>query len=317
MRHRCWCCCGLCHRSCRHGQGATCARPSPRKVASPAPSELLYRSRAPGSPLTGRSPLSAKQILLSPASYGFNVLAYGASWRPASDKESVVGFVIPECPPSSVAVHGTSDRFPVRRIFCVGSNYAAHAREMGRDPAAEAPFFFSKPADAVCENGSSIPFPSVTSNLHHEVELVLALKAGGEDLDEQAAGACLFGCAVGIDLTRRDLQAEAKSMGRPWDMAKGFDLSAPVGTIMPMEAAPLRGAIQLAVNGRVRQDGKLEDMILGPVGILVHLSRLVRLSPGDLIFTGTPEGVAALQPGDKVHASIEGIPALEIMLASR
>lgn len=228
-----------------------------------------------------------------------------------------MSLVIPGPVRPTVPVHGTSSRFPVRRIFCVGSNYAAHAREMGRDPSVEAPFFFSKPADAVCDSGTSVPFPPATSNLHHEVELVLALKAGGADLDEAAAGGCLFGCAVGLDLTRRDLQAEAKSKGRPWDMAKGFDHSAPMGAIVPMDEAPSGGFIRLMVNGSVRQDGNLKDMILRPVGILMHLSRLVTLEPGDLVFTGTPEGVAALQPGDRVRAGIEGLPELEILLVAR
>ena len=228
--------------------------------------------------------------------------------------------VIAPPPAVTVAVSGQDAVFPVRRIFCVGRNYAAHAREMGGDPTKEAPFFFCKPADAVVPSGATLPFPMATSDLHHEVELVLALKSGGSALSPEQAAETLYGVGVGVDLTRRDLQAEAKKAGRPWDMAKGFDRSAPLAALMPLSAPleqvlPPSTRIRLSVNGAVRQDGALEEMILSPLEIIAHLSRLVELAAGDLIFTGTPEGVAALVPGDVVRAEVEGLPVLEFRLA--
>ncbi|KAA5804725.1 fumarylacetoacetate hydrolase family protein [Alkalicaulis satelles] len=190
--------------------------------------------------------------------------------------------------------------FPVRRIYCVGRNYADHAREMGADPQREAPFFFSKPRDALV-TGNAAPYPPATNDLHHEVELVLALGRGGADLSLEDAQAAIWGAAVGIDLTRRDLQAQAKKAGRPWDTAKGFDASAPMGVIRP-GPAPSSGPITLNVNGQLRQSGDLADMIWSGPEIIAHLSRLFRLEPGDLIFTGTPAGVAAVSPGDVLEA---------------
>ncbi|WBQ08814.1 fumarylacetoacetate hydrolase family protein [Hyphomonadaceae bacterium ML37] len=205
--------------------------------------------------------------------------------------------------------------FPVRRIYCVGRNYADHAREMGADPTREAPFFFSKPRDALSPGGA-IPYPSATDDLHHEVELVLALGHGGVDLTPDAAAACIWGAAVGIDLTRRDLQAQAKAKGRPWDTAKGFDASAPMGLLRP-GPAPGAGAITLSVNGEVRQSGDLADMIWSSAEILSHLSALFELAPGDLVFTGTPAGVGPVSIGDTLDARAGALPPLQVTIARR
>lgn len=216
-------------------------------------------------------------------------------------------------PPASVTVPVTDGRlFPVRRIYCVGRNYAAHAREMGGDPTREPPFFFTKPADAVVVNGQDTAYPSQTNNLHHEVELVVAIGTGGQDIPVEQALAHVFGYAVGLDLTRRDLQDEAKAARRPWDMSKGFDASAPISAIKPASASghPDSGRIRLTVNGKVRQEGDLADQIWPVPDIIATLSQFVTLAPGDLIFTGTPEGVGALQKGDTLVAEIENIGIL-------
>lgn len=214
----------------------------------------------------------------------------------------------------SLAIYDSSARFPVRRIYCVGQNYAEHAREMGNDPDRQQPFFFSKPADAVVPSGTVIPFPTRTQDLHHEVELVIALGAGGCDIPVEDAEQRIFGCAVGVDLTRRDLQAVAKKAGRPWDMAKGFDQSAPIGALVP-GPVPRDGAITLDVNGTRRQSGKLSGMIWSPAEILAILSTYVHLAPGDLIFTGTPSGVGPLKSGDRVTGRVDGLPAVHIEVA--
>ena len=218
---------------------------------------------------------------------------------------------LPKVEVPTIAIAGSTQRFPVRRIFCVGQNYADHAREMGSNPDREQPFFFSKPADAVVESGAVLPFPRQTSNLHHEVELVVALGAGGSDVSAQDAAAMVFGHAVGIDLTRRDLQADAKAKGRPWDMAKGFDASAPVGALT-LGAPPAAGAITLRVNGDLRQNGDLSQMIWNVAEVISTLSTYVALAPGDLIFTGTPAGVGPIQPGETVVAEISGTAPVEI-----
>jgi fumarylpyruvate hydrolase len=198
--------------------------------------------------------------------------------------------------------------FPVRRIFCVGQNYAEHAREMGGD-GRNPPFFFTKPADALCVNGADAPYPSLTRNLHHEIELVVALAKGGAHVAPGGAEALIFGYAAGIDLTRRDLQAEAKKAGRPWDMAKGFDLSAPLGLIRRARDCGRvdRGRITLALNGDPRQDGDLSEMIWSVPEVIAALSTYVALAPGDLIFTGTPAGVGPALPGDVLRGEIEGV----------
>jgi fumarylpyruvate hydrolase len=224
-------------------------------------------------------------------------------------------------PPSqpSVAITDSAARFPVRRIFCVGRNYADHVREMGSDPKSEPPVFFTKPADAVVESGTSIPYPQNTSNFHHEVELVLALGMGGVEIAEASALDCVWGYAVGVDLTRRDRQAEAKQAGGPWDAAKGFDHSAPLGALTPAGAVghPSTGAIRLAVNDAVRQDDDIAQMIWSVPEIIAALSRTWELKAGDLIFTGTPKGVGPLQPGDTVRAEIAGLAPLTFQIAAR
>ena len=215
--------------------------------------------------------------------------------------------------PAPLPVVGRSESFPVRRIFCVGRNYAAHAREMGADPSREAPFFFTKPAEAVITN-AEVPYPSMTADLHHEVELVCAIGGEGADLTPATAAELLIGWAVGVDLTRRDIQAEAKTQGRPWDAAKGFDASAPCGPLTLGSLPHPDGAIGLSVNGAVRQSGRLGDMIWSPAEVVAQASRLWRLKPGDLIFTGTPEGVGPVVRGDRVEASIEGLAPLAFTL---
>ena len=224
--------------------------------------------------------------------------------------------VIPVPPLPTLAVVGTGAVFPVRRIYCVGRNYGDHAREMGADPQREPPFFFGKPADAVVSGGGAVPFPPATSNLHHEVELVVALARGGRDLSADQAAEAIFGYAVGLDLTRRDLQASAKEKGQPWDMAKGFDHSAPVSalTVVPEGGLLQGGAIWLSVNKTERQRGDLADMIWSVTEVIAQLSALVELAPGDLIFTGTPAGVGALRRGDRVHCGIQGLAELAIQI---
>jgi fumarylpyruvate hydrolase len=220
-------------------------------------------------------------------------------------------FVIAPAPAPSLPVVGTAARFPVRRILCVGRNYAAHAREMGGDPNREPPFFFAKPGDAVVPEGGRVPYPSATADLHHEVELVLAIGKGGADLTPEQAADAVWGWAVGVDLTRRDLQAEAKKAGKPWDASKGFDASAPVGPITPTSASPApEGRIRLTVDGAVKQDGELADMIWSPAEVVAQASRLWRLEPGDLIFTGTPEGVGPIPRGARVEAAVDGLQPL-------
>jgi fumarylpyruvate hydrolase len=215
-------------------------------------------------------------------------------------------YVIPAPLQASVAVEGSAARFPVRRIFCVGRNYADHAREMGGDPNAEPPFFFTKPADAVVESGARIAFPPATQDFHFEAELVVALGAGGSNVAAEDALTLVWGYAAGNDLTRRDVQAEAKAARRPWDMAKGFDASAVMGAIRPGQAVPT-GRMRCMVEGRITQDTDLAAMIWPVEGIIAHLSRLVTLAPGDLIFTGTPAGVGPLISGQTCVVEIDGL----------
>jgi fumarylpyruvate hydrolase len=223
------------------------------------------------------------------------------------------GFVF--TPPARVtaAMRDSDDRFPVRRIFCVGRNYADHVREMGGDPRSEPPIFFTKPADALVPGGSRVPYPPGTRNLHHEVELVVALNRGGTRIPAADALSCVLGYAVGNDLTRRDMQAQARSRGQPWDMSKGFDASAQIGRISTVKhfGHPSSNAIWLKVNGVQRQHSTLDQMIWSVPEIISGLSELVELQPGDLIYTGTPDGVGALVPGDMVTAGIEGLDELE------
>jgi fumarylpyruvate hydrolase len=220
--------------------------------------------------------------------------------------------VIPPPPAPTVAVAGTAARFPVHRIYCVGQNYAAHVREMGGDPDRTPPIFFTKPADAILADGFDLPYPPRTADLHYEAELVVALGVGGRDLDPANALKHVYGYAVGNDFTRRDLQAAARAQGRPWDTAKGFDHSAAIGAIHPAASAghPRRGAIWLTVNGAERQRSDLSEMIWDVPGIIAELSRYWTLAPGDLIYTGTPQGVGPVRPGDVVVAGVEGLGLL-------
>jgi fumarylpyruvate hydrolase len=224
--------------------------------------------------------------------------------------------VIPPPPVVTLPVDGDQRRFPVHRVYCVGRNYAAHAREMGHDPDREPPFFFTKPADALVPGGGRIPYPMATRDLHHEVELVVALGKGGGGIPEAQALEHVFGYAVGIDLTRRDLQAEAKELRRPWDMGKAFDRSAPVSALRPAARIghPERNPIRLEVNDQVRQSSTLAHHIWSVPETIACLSGLVELAPGDLIFMGTPEGVAAIERGDRLTASIEGVGELEVII---
>lgn len=219
---------------------------------------------------------------------------------------------------SSLPIVGSDQRFPVRRVFCVGRNYAEHAREMGHDPNREPPFFFGKDAAALT-TAERVPYPPATTDLHHEVELVVALAKGGQDLLPEQVRDHVFGYAVGIDLTRRDLQAEAKRLARPWYLAKSFLGGAPIGAIQPAGAIghPQSGRIRLSVNGALRQDGDLTQMIWTVEEIAAILSQFDRLLPGDLIFTGTPAGVGAVGPGDRLEAEIAGVGRLEVMLEAR
>ncbi len=212
---------------------------------------------------------------------------------------------------TSVPIEGGGD-FPVRRVFCVGRNYAEHAREMGHDPNAEPPFFFSKPADALVTGGADTPYPPATTDLHHEIELVVAIGREGTGVSPADALGLVFGYAAGIDFTRRDLQAAAKKAGKPWDMAKGFDHSAPISAIVPVAKSghPKAGAIALSVNGAPRQHGDVGDMIWDVPHLLSNLTSLVTLKPGDLVFTGTPAGVSAVVRGDRVEGSIAGVGAI-------
>ena len=217
-------------------------------------------------------------------------------------------YVIEPPPQAFVAVAGEAAVFPVRRIWCVGRNYADHAREMGADPTREPPFFFAKPADAV-NPGGLLPFPSQTSDLHHEIELVVAIGRGGRDMPVERALDHVYGYAVGLDMTRRDIQAEAKKLSRPWELAKGFDQSCPIGAIVPAARIghPDKGRIEATVNGKVQQSGDLSQMIWSVPEAIAYLSRYVALAPGDLLMTGTPAGVSSVKPGDTLRGSCEGI----------
>lgn len=227
-----------------------------------------------------------------------------------------MAYVLPVPATPAVPVAGTQDLFPVRRIFCVGRNYEAHAREMGlaeREP----PFFFTKFPDAILPSGSTLAYPPLTADFHHEGELVVAIGTGGRDIAVADASRHIFGFAAGLDMTRRDLQWAAKKDGKPWDMGKNFAGSAPIAAIHPIgETGPMdKGAIVLAVNGAVRQDGDLGDMIWSVAETIAHLSRYGALEAGDLIFTGTPAGVGPVVPGDRIEVRIDGLTPLELSIA--
>jgi fumarylpyruvate hydrolase len=224
-------------------------------------------------------------------------------------------FAVPPAAPVALPIVGGDAFFPVRRVYCVGRNYASHAAEMGGDQR-EPPFFFSKPADALAPGGGRIAYPPRTADLQHEVELVVALSGGGADIPADRALARVFGYAVGIDLTRRDLQARAKEKGRPWEMGKGFDQSGPIGALSPASGAhPADARRWLKVNGGLRQDGNIREMTWSVAEIIANLSTYVTLAAGDLIFTGTPAGVSTVVRGDRLECGIDGMGRLEIELA--
>ena len=225
-----------------------------------------------------------------------------------------MNFVIDPAPMPSVAVAGSSDRFPVRRIFCVGRNYAAHAREMGKDPDREPPFFFLKPADAVVDDGASIAYPPETSNLHYEAELIVAIGKAGRDIASEAALDHVWGYGIGLDMTRRDLQNAAKDLGRLWDWGKGFDKSAPIGPIHPVSAVGHidKGRIWLAVDGVTKQDSDVSKLIWPIADVISIASRSMELRPGDLIMTGTPEGVGAVKAGQTMTLGVDGLGEMTI-----
>ena len=229
--------------------------------------------------------------------------------------ETSMDYVFPPSPRVALPIVGGDAVFPVRRVYCVGRNYADHAAEMGADTR-EPPFFFSKPADALVPGGGEVAYPPMTNNLQHEVELVVALGKGGSDIALDEALACVFAYAVGFDLTRRDLQSRAKDKGHPWEMGKGFDQSGPVSTLMAVDEAghPVSGAIWLKVNGELRQSGDLSYMAWNVAEIIANLSAYVRLEAGDLIFTGTPAGVSTIVRGDVLVGGVEGVGELTIRL---
>ena len=221
-------------------------------------------------------------------------------------------YVIDIGPMPSLRVEGSDARFPVGRIYCVGRNYAEHAREMGHDPDREPPFFFMKAANSVVESGSAIAYPVGTKDVHHEIEMVVAIATGGKNIPVEKALEHVWGYAVGLDMTRRDIQGEAKKMGRPWDMGKSFDESAPISALRPARAVghPAKGAIWLKVNGQVKQQGDLDMQIWSVPEQINYLSNLITLQPGDLIFSGTPAGVGPVKAGDKLEGHVDGVGEL-------
>ncbi len=223
-------------------------------------------------------------------------------------------YVVPAPSIPSLAVEGKSARFPVHRIYCVGRNYAEHTREMGGSPDRERPFFFQKPADAIVTDGNDFPYPAQTADVHHEVELVVAIGKGGADIAAAGALGHVYGYAVGLDMTRRDLQAEAKKLGRPWDTGKGFDRAAPCGRIAPAAdiGHPSSGAIWLKVNGENRQRGDISQLIWKVPEIIATLSTLFTLVPGDLIYSGTPAGVGAVRRGDALEGGVDGVGTIKL-----
>jgi fumarylpyruvate hydrolase len=218
---------------------------------------------------------------------------------------------------TTLPVAESNQTFPVGRIYCVGRNYAEHAKEMGHDPDREPPFFFMKPADAIVMSGATIPYPTVTKDLHHEIEMIVAIGKGGKDIPVEKALDHVFGYGVGLDMTRRDVQGEAKKMGRPWEMGKAFDDSAPCTALKTaaMIGHPAKGAIWLKVNGVVKQKGDLSEMIWNVPETIAYLSKMITLRAGDVIMSGTPAGVGPVQKGDQLEGYVEGVGNLTITYA--
>ncbi len=231
----------------------------------------------------------------------------------------MTAYAFPPPERASLAIKGSDARFPLRRIFCVGRNYEAHAIEMGNDPSREPPFFFTKPADAALDTPCTIPYPTLTENLHYEIELIIAIGKGGANIAEADVMEHVWGASVGIDLTRRDLQNEAKKMGRPWDWGKAFDQSAPIAPIVPIAEVPSveSARIWLAVNGVTKQDADLADLIWSVREHVSILSQSMTLAPGDIIMTGTPAGVGAIVAGDVVTGGVDGIGTIEVTIGPR
>jgi fumarylpyruvate hydrolase len=227
-------------------------------------------------------------------------------------------YVIEIAPRPSLPVEGTDARFPVGRIYCVGRNYAEHAREMGHDPDREPPFFFMKAANSIVPSGSTISYPVGTKDVHHEIEMVVAIARGGKNIPVEKALEHVFGYGVGLDMTRRDIQGEAKKMGRPWEMGKSFDESAPLSALQPASKIghPAKGAIWLKVNGQVKQQGDLAMQIWTVPEQINYLSNLITLQPGDLIFSGTPAGVGPIKPGDRLEGHVDGVGELAVSYRS-
>jgi len=221
-------------------------------------------------------------------------------------------FDLPTIP--TLSIDGSDQLFPIHRIYCVGRNYADHAREMGHDPDREPPFFFQKNPDTIVKNGEQFPYPDKSSNVHYEMELVVALSKGGKNISESDAIDCIYGYGVGLDMTRRDLQGEAKKLGRPWEVGKSFEYSAPCSNISPASQIgyPSDGRIWLKVNGELKQEGNINQLIWNIPETISYISGLFTLAPGDLIFTGTPAGVGAIQPGDVMDGGVDGVGEISI-----
>ena len=255
-----------------------------------------------------------RDFLLTGAALG---AAAAVSPLTAQAQTQAGGFVIPAPEATTLPVVGTSQRFPVRRIYCVGRNYLEHIRELGNDER-QPPFFFAKHRDMIVQNGSTVYYPSLTKDYQHELELVVAMKSGGENITREQALSHVYGYAIGLDMTRRDLQTASRQKEQPWEIGKSFEQCAPCSAITPLERLPghfSKGKIQLSVNGKMRQDGDLELMIWNVADIIMHLSTQVGLAAGDLIYTGTPAGVAAVVAGDRMVGTIDHLGTLSINVA--
>jgi fumarylpyruvate hydrolase len=234
-----------------------------------------------------------------------------------NDMSRAPNYVIAPPRQADLAVRGGGGRFPVRRIYCIGRNYAAHAIEMGHDPNREAPFFFQKNPDNLLPAGTDFPYPSKTSDVHHEIELVVALKSGGTNIPVARALDHVFGYGVGLDMTRRDLQGEAKKLGRPWEIGKAFEASAPCSALVPAGEIghPAQGRIWLEVNGKVAQDGDINQMIWKVPEMIAYLSEYFEMAAGDVIFSGTPAGVGPVVKGNRMHGHVAGVGELVVRVA--